>query len=86
MTAYTKIAISLPLRAAERARRAVRAGKAASVSAYIAEAVEQRARLDDLATLLDELLAETGGPLTPAERRAADRQLGVRRHKPRSRR
>ena len=86
MTAYTKIAISIPLRAAERVRHAVRTGKAPSVSAYIAEAVEQRAKLDDLAMLLVELLAETGGPLTAAERRAADRQLGMTRPRRRSRR
>lgn len=31
--------------------------------------------LDDLSTLLEEMLVETGGPLTKAERRAADRIL-----------
>lgn len=35
--------------------------------------------LDDFADLLDEMLAETGGPLTPAERRRADAAMGVRR-------
>jgi hypothetical protein len=33
--------------------------------------------LDDLSALLEEMLAESGGPLTKAERRAADRALGV---------
>ena len=60
-----KIAVSLPRGIADRARRAVRQGRAPSVSAY------------KLAALLDEMLAETGGPLTAAERRAADRALGV---------
>lgn len=76
MTPSEKIAISLPSALAERARRAVRRGRAASVSAYIAEALDERAKLDDLAALLDEMLEESGGPLTDAERRAADRALG----------
>lgn len=77
MTAFEKLAVSLPARAAESARRAVRRGRATSVSAYIAEAIEERAKLEDLAALLDEMLAESGGPLTAAERRAADRALGI---------
>jgi Arc/MetJ-type ribon-helix-helix transcriptional regulator len=75
MTGYQKIAVSLPWRAAESARRAVRRGRAPSVSAYVAAAIEDKAKLDDLATLLDEMLAASGGPLTAAERRAADRAL-----------
>jgi len=82
MTSVQKLAISLPSRAAEQARRAVRQGRAASVSAYVASAIEQKAKLEDLANLLDEMLAESGGPMTAAERRAADRELGVAR-KPR---
>lgn len=77
MTSTEKIAISLPKRVAQQARRAVRDGRAASVSAYIAAAIEERATLDELAILLDEMLVESGGPLTPAEKRAADRALGV---------
>jgi hypothetical protein len=77
MTEYQKIAVSLPWRAAESARRAVRQGRASSVSAYVAVAIEEKAKLDDLATLLDEMLAASGGPLTAAERRAADRALGI---------
>jgi hypothetical protein len=77
MTGYVKIAISLPSRAAEGARRAVRAGRAESVSAYIAAALDERVTRDELAALLDEMLAESGGPLTPAEIRTADRALGI---------
>lgn len=77
MTTTAKIAISLPTALAERARTAVRKGRAASVSAYVAAALEEKAKLDDLASLLDEMLAESGGPLTAAERRAADKALGV---------
>jgi hypothetical protein len=46
------------------------------VSAYVARALEEQTKLDDLASLLDEMLDETGGPLTASERKAADRALG----------
>jgi antitoxin ParD1/3/4 len=71
-----KIAVSLPAELVEHARRAVAEGRAASVSAYVAAALEEKAKLDDLASLLDEMLAETGGPLSARERKAADRALG----------
>ena len=71
-----KIAVSLPAELVEHVRRAVAAGRAPSVSAYVASALEEKATRDDLASLLDEMLAETGGPLTARERRAADRALG----------
>jgi antitoxin ParD1/3/4 len=77
MTEYAKFAVSMPARVAEGARRAVRQGRAASLSAYIADAVEAKVAEDDLASLLTEMLAESGGPMTVAERRAADRALGV---------
>jgi len=72
----TKIAVSLPSELVAQAQRAVAEGRAASVSGYVAHALEEQAKLDDLASLLDEMLAETGGPLTTSENRAADRALG----------
>jgi Arc/MetJ-type ribon-helix-helix transcriptional regulator len=78
MNGAEKIAVSLPRGLAERARQAVREGRAASVSAYVASALEQKMDLDELAALLDDMLAESGGPMTSAERREADRTLGVR--------
>jgi hypothetical protein len=78
MTA-SKIAISLPKAAVAAVRKAVKRGRAESVSAYVASALAEKTKLDDLAELLDEMLAETGGPLTSAERRAADKALGVAR-------
>ncbi len=72
----TKIAVSLPAELVDQAHRAVAEGRAPSVSAYVAKALEEKAKLDDLASLLDEMLAETGGPLTARERKAADRALG----------
>ncbi len=82
-----KIAVSLPKAVADRARRAVRQGRAPSVSAYVAAALEEKEKHDDLAALLDEMLAETGGALTAAERRTADRALGLAtRKRPRQKR
>ena len=72
-----KIAVSLPRPLLASARRAVREGRAGNVSAYVASALEEKTKLDELALLLDEMLAESGGPLTPAERRWADRAFGV---------
>lgn len=74
----SKIAVTLPPALVERARDAVREGKANSVSAYIAAALEEKVKTDDLGRMLEEMLAETGGPLTPRERRIADEALGVR--------
>jgi Arc/MetJ-type ribon-helix-helix transcriptional regulator len=71
-----KIAVSLPVRLVAQAKQAVAEGRASSVSAYVAEALEEQSKLDDLSSLLDEMLHETGGPLTAAEREAADRALG----------
>lgn len=72
----SKIAVSLPDHLVAQARGAVAQGRAASVSAYVAAALEEKVKLDDLAELLDELLAETGGPLTDEERQIADTVLG----------
>jgi Arc/MetJ-type ribon-helix-helix transcriptional regulator len=83
MTTSHKMAITLPSALAERTRRAVRQGRASSVSAYVASALEDRIQRDELAALLDEMLAETGGPLTAAERRTADRALGLARRRSR---
>ena len=71
-----KIAVSLPSELVEQARQAVANGQARSVSAYVAAALEEKAKLDDLASLLDDMLAESGGPLTARERKATDRALG----------
>ena len=86
MTGYAKFAVSMPARVAEGARRAVRQGRAASLSAYIADAVEAKVAQDELAGLLTEMLAESGGPMTVVERRAADRALGVTKSTRRRRR
>ncbi len=71
-----KIAVSLPPELVAQANRAVDEGRAGSVSAYVAAALEEKAKLDDLSSLLTAMLTETGGPLSADERRQADRALG----------
>jgi Arc/MetJ-type ribon-helix-helix transcriptional regulator len=77
MTRYEKITISLPSRAAENARKAVKEGRASSVSAYIVEALHQQTKTDDWDVVFAEMMEETGGPMKEWERRAADRALGL---------
>lgn len=72
-----KIAVTVPRNLLRKARSAVRKGAARSLSAYISGALEQKTMLDELDSLLESMLAETGGPLTPAEIRAADTALTV---------
>ena len=72
----SKIAVSLPRALVARARKAVARGGAESMSAYVAAALAEKTKLDELGWLLDEMLGETGGPLTAAERRSADAVLG----------
>ena len=74
-----KIAVSLPGTLVDQARRAVRKGRATSVSAYVAAALEEKSKLDDLDGLLSEMLAQTGGPLSARERKQADAALGISR-------
>ncbi len=72
----TKIAVSLPSQLVAHAKAVVQAGNAPSVSAYVADALEKKKEWEDLRSLLDEMLAETGGPLTDDEFKAADREIG----------
>jgi len=73
----TKIAVSLPPVLVEQAKRAVAEGRSSSMSAYVVRALEEQLKLDALAVMLEEMVAETGGgPLTASEMKAADRALG----------
>lgn len=73
-----KIAVTLSQPLLAKAKKAVKERKAASVSAYVEAAVAEKAKQDDLAAMLDEMLEETGGPMTERERRDAERTLGIR--------
>lgn len=58
----TKIAVSLPDDLVAAARDAVADGRASSVSAFVADAIEERGRYEDLAGLLTEMAADCGAP------------------------
>lgn len=58
----TKIAVSLPDEQVQAAKRAVAAGRAASVSAFVSDALARAVREDSLAELLDEMDQELGEP------------------------
>jgi Arc/MetJ-type ribon-helix-helix transcriptional regulator len=75
----TKIAVSLPDELVEAARAAVRDGRAASVSAYVADALREKSGRYTLADVLDRLDAELGPPGPEADawaKREANRVLG----------
>lgn len=61
MTA-AKVAITMPAEVLEAAKREVGAGHAASLSALVSEAVDEKLRRSALAELLDALDAEHGPP------------------------
>lgn len=58
----TKLAVSLPDELAEQAREAVRVGRAASVSAYVAAAMALAARTRSITRLVADMRAEDGQP------------------------
>lgn len=73
-----KVTVTLPEEQLTAIRRLVSAGKAASVSGFVQQAVG--VALEDVAgwgVILAEALAQTGGDLTAEEREWADRILGV---------
>lgn len=72
----TKIAVSLPDHLVVAARAAVRDGRAASVSAFVAEALARHIRGGDLTSMLDGLDAEFGTP-SPEDLAWADTVLGL---------
>ena len=57
-----KIAISLPKHQLERVHREVRAGRADSVSGYIADALAEQEERDSLRMLLGDLIEQHGKP------------------------
>lgn len=71
-----KIAVSLPDHLVEAARRAVDEGRAASVSAYVAQAIEAFEAGPSFRDLADEVFASSGGPPSSDELRRVRRALG----------
>lgn len=68
--------MSLPDELVAAARRAVDEGRAASVSAYVAVALDRQVREDDLVSLLAQMRAEHGAP-APEDYAWADEVLGI---------
>jgi len=59
-----EIAVSLPDDLVAATRQAVADGRAASVSAFVADAIEEHGRYERLTVLLSEMAAEAGPPPT----------------------
>jgi hypothetical protein len=74
----TKIAITLPEEQLARVNRAVRAGRADSVSGYITRVLVEQEREESLRTLVRDLIAQHGEP-TQQEKMWAKRVLRPRR-------
>jgi Arc/MetJ-type ribon-helix-helix transcriptional regulator len=72
----TKLAVSLPDELAQQARQAVRDGRAASVSAYIADAMTHAERVRSISALVADMRAEDGEP-SEEDYAWARRALGV---------
>ncbi len=76
MARPAKTGVSLSAELPARAQRALDEGDTTRVTPDVAGAIAQKAKLDDLASLLEEISSEMGGSLTTRERAAADRALG----------
>ena len=76
MTTKAKIAVTLDPARVEAAKLAVRAGRAASVSAYVEAAMLRMEQNQTLEDDIAETLALTGGPMTDEERAEIDRLAG----------
>jgi Arc/MetJ-type ribon-helix-helix transcriptional regulator len=71
-----KIAITLPEEQVAAARQAVAEGRAASVSAYISQALARRNADEEMAETIAEIYAQSGQP-TEEDRLWARRVLGI---------
>jgi Arc/MetJ-type ribon-helix-helix transcriptional regulator len=74
----SKIAISLPKDQIARVQREVRAGRAASVSGYIARVLGEQEKRESLRELLRDLIAQHGEP-DAKDSKWAERALAQRR-------
>ena len=78
MRTRTRVTVTVPDEILEVARRDVESGSATSLSAWVTEAAEAKARRESLGQVLDSLLAASGGPLTEEEVSWAQSQLQAR--------
>lgn len=70
-----RVTVTVPADVLAVARHDVEAGVARSVSAWITDAAEAKARRESLHDVLADLANESGGPLTDEERAWARKQL-----------
>jgi hypothetical protein len=71
----TRVTVTVPDAVLEAARRDVASGAAPSVSAWVTEAAQAKARRESLGNVLDDLLEVAGGPLSEEEMAWARAQL-----------
>jgi hypothetical protein len=57
-----KVALSMPAEVLRLAKKEVAAGRAKSLSSFIADAVDEKLRRDELTAILDAMDAEHGNP------------------------
>jgi hypothetical protein len=74
-SSYRKLAISMPAALVDAVEVEVRVQHAASMSAFVSDAVEEKLERDRLQEALDEVWAAK--PMTPKERAWADKILRV---------
>jgi Arc/MetJ-type ribon-helix-helix transcriptional regulator len=78
--ATTKITITLPDQQIEEIRQRVAAHESASVSGFVQRAVQKTlTNSSEFSAMIDQGLAETGGPLTPKERAWAEKMLSSKK-------
>lgn len=87
--ATVKVTITLPAVQLKEIKDRVKAGKSVNVSRFVQDSVQRSLNADrEFKAMLDEMLEETGRPLTPQERREARQILSAgrtaKRSKPRS--
>jgi hypothetical protein len=80
-----KIAITVSRETLAKAKKAVKEGRATSVSAFFESAVAKLVTREEAIGMLGDWLEESGGPATPAEKREAARALGLERRGKRGR-
>jgi Arc/MetJ-type ribon-helix-helix transcriptional regulator len=82
MATTTKVTITLLDSQLAQIRKRVATRKSASISGFIQHAVKKSLENEAaFGAMLDEMLEETGGPLTPKERAWAKRMLAPRKRR-----
>ena len=74
---HKRVTITIDEETLRLAEECVAAGKARSLSAFIANATDPQVRKESIADLAAEVLAASGGPATPEEDAWARRALGM---------